>query len=421
MRGTFILLRVPLSQKTCCRSSIARPKYYRSSENTFVETTIRYCVNYLSMTQPDVPYFFPSIKLTILADNDYYSQPKSSTPLPKFNRLGVPIFEAHKTGLGSSAALVTSLTACLLSTYSKDGTPLDLSSEKTMKLVHNLAQASHCAAQGKIGSGFDVAAAVFGSCVYHRFSPALLEPLQSTEEAENDPNRFAPKLAEIVLSEWDYSIKKTKVPPGLRVVMGDVDCGSSTPGMVRHVLAWRKEKGQVANALWDSIEEQNQGLINMFTDLSLAADEEQEGYVIALHTLAATKGSFTAVQGSGNVIIQVLRQLRNKILSIRKSIREMGEAAGVPIEPPSQTKLLDYLSDGCPGVIGGVVPGAGGYDAIALLVVDNEDVINEIKEKLKNYKFEGEKGGDQGRVEIMGAREEHVGLKTEDRKQYESL
>jgi len=373
------------------------------------------------MTQPDVPYFFPSIKLTILADNDYYSQPKSSTPLPRFNKLGVPIFGAHKTGLGSSAALVTSLTACLLSTYSKDGSPLDLSLERTLKIVHNLAQASHCAAQGKIGSGFDVAAAVFGSCVYRRFSPALLEPLQSTEEAEHDPNHFAPKLAEIVLSEWDYSIKKAKVPPGLRVVMGDVDCGSSTPGMVRHVLAWRKEKGQVANALWDSIEEQNQGLINMFAALSLAADERQEDYVTALHTLAVTKGQFTTVQGSGNVVIQVLSQLRNRILSIRRSIREMGEAADVPIEPPSQTKLLDYLSDECLGVIGGVVPGAGGYDAVALLVEDNEGVINGIKEKLEDYRFGGEQEGGQARVKLMGAREEHEGLRTEDRKQYELL
>ena len=164
--------------------------------------------------------------------------------------------------------------------------------------------------------------------------------------------------------------------------MGDVDCGSSTPGMVRHVLAWRKEKEQVANALWDSIEERNQGLINMFVELSLIADEEPDDYVSTLHTLAVTKGPFSAVQGSGNVVIQLLRQLRNKILSIRQSIREMGEAAGVPIEPPSQTKLLDYLSDGCPGVIGGVVPGAGGYDAVALLVADNEDVVNGIKEKL---------------------------------------
>ncbi len=43
--------------------------------------------------------------------------------------------------------------------------------------LHNLAQAAHCAAQGKVGSGFDVGAAVFGSCSYRRFSPSILEGL----------------------------------------------------------------------------------------------------------------------------------------------------------------------------------------------------------------------------------------------------
>ncbi|KAF8477117.1 ribosomal protein S5 domain 2-type protein [Kalaharituber pfeilii] len=398
---------------------VAQVEHEGSSENMFVETTIRYCLNYLSVAQPDIPFFVPSIKLTILADNDYYSQPESSTPLPKFNKLGVPIFEAHKTGLGTSAALVTSLTACLLTTYSSNGVPLDLTDLKTQKLVHNLAQAAHCAAQGKIGSGFDIAAAIFGSCIYHRFSPSILEPLQSKEEAEHDPNHFAPKLTEIVHSEWDYTVSKTRIPPGLRLVMGDVDCGSHTPGMVRHVLEWRKEKNQVANALWDSIEELNVGLMNLLADLQLSADEEPEEYITALHTLAATTGTFTSVQGAGNPVLQLYRQLKNKIYLIRKSMREMGEAANVPIEPPSQTKLLDYLSLNCAGVLGGVVPGAGGYDAVALLVADSKSVIEGIKEKLDGWKFEGEEGTANRKVEVMGTREEKEGLKSEDIKQYQ--
>ena len=45
--------------------------------------------------------------------------------------------------------------------------------EKDLRLVHNLAQFCHCCAQGKIGSGFDVAAAVYGSMEYVRFSPEV--------------------------------------------------------------------------------------------------------------------------------------------------------------------------------------------------------------------------------------------------------
>ena len=50
------------------------------------------------------------------------------------------------------------------------------------KQVHNLAQLSHCCAQGKIGSGFDVAAAVYGTMQYVRFSPQVIE--QKDKRAE---------------------------------------------------------------------------------------------------------------------------------------------------------------------------------------------------------------------------------------------
>lgn len=66
-------------------------------------------------------------------------------------------------------------------------------------------------------------------------------------------------------------------------------------------------------------------------------------------------------------------------------MKQMGELAGVPIEPNEQTRLLDACLQQ-PGVIGGGVPGgqschccsflyddrstAGGYDAIWLLVID---------------------------------------------------
>src|SRR5690606_31414372 len=91
-------------------------------------------------------------------------------------------------------------------------------------------------------------------------------------------------------------------------------------------------------------------------------------------------------------------------------IREMGAASGVPIEPESQTALLD-AGTAVHGVIGGCVPGAGGYDAVAFLAVDKPDVLNELAEVLRGWKF-GEKGG---KVEILeGAREEREGGKEED-------
>jgi phosphomevalonate kinase len=79
-----------------------------------------------------------------------------------------------KTGMGSSAALTTSLVGGLLGWFKV--IQLDAKSDKYVedrRVLHNLAQLAHAVAQGKIGSGFDVAAAVYGTQTYKRFSPEV--------------------------------------------------------------------------------------------------------------------------------------------------------------------------------------------------------------------------------------------------------
>jgi phosphomevalonate kinase len=88
--------------------------------------------------------------------------------------------EVAKTGLGSSAAMTTAVVAALLhylgvvdlSPVSKNEGSADLD------VVHIIAQTAHCIAQGKIGSGFDVSSAVYGSHRYVRFSPDVLSSAQ---------------------------------------------------------------------------------------------------------------------------------------------------------------------------------------------------------------------------------------------------
>ena len=58
---------------------------------------------------------------------------------------------------------------------------LTASASEGRKLAHNLAQYVHCLAQGKVGSGFDVSAAVFGSQLYTRFDPAVIAPLMNDD------------------------------------------------------------------------------------------------------------------------------------------------------------------------------------------------------------------------------------------------
>lgn len=186
---------------------------------------------------------------------------------------------------------------------------------------------------------------------------------------------------------WDAEIRKAAIqmPRGLRLVMCDVDCGSETPSMVKKVLAWRSSSKQEADAIWNELQKGNEKLAAELTRLA----ERQ-------------------------VVAEDYNVLREIILSNRKLIRQMGEQSGVPIEPPQQTKLLNHCSE-LEGVVGGVVPGAGGFDAIVLLVEDKEEVITTLKTALGQYMdSDAVEGMKIGRVGIIGVREEMVGVRKEE-------
>ena len=327
--------------------------------------------------------------ITILADSDYYSQSQTSTrcmqnPASQFMNFNVALSDAHKTGLGSSAALVTAFVAAVLAHYSPAGGDV-LCLEPWRTRVHNLAQAAHCTAQGKVGSGFDVAAAVFGSCVYKRFSPTILESLGSIGSTE-----FSIRLKTIVDDSspqriWDTQVNESMVtmPKGLRLIMCDVDSGSETPGMVKQVLRWRKENPDMALRLWDALQSGNDELAVELKRLSHGLDESFEN-------------------------------LGNILLKIRSLIRHMTGESGVPIEPDVQKDLLDNCTL-VQGVIGGVVPGAGGYDAITLIIEDREEVIKELVTTLESYRPSDADNLEQtiGKVRLLGVRQEMGGLRKE--------
>jgi len=268
---------------------------------------------------------------------------------------------------------VTAFTGALLSHY-LPASQFSLDSEAGRAKLHNLAQAAHCAAQGKVGSGFDVAAAVYGTCVYRRFSPSILSNLGEPGSAG-----FSNRVKQVVEDtnsdqKWDTEISKGSVtiPKGMLLVMCDVDCGSQTVSMVKKVLEWRKQDAAGSKTLWD--------------ELQLSND-----------TLASTLSSGTPAQ------------LAAAFSSIREKIRDMGERSGVPIEPREQTELLDALTKDVDGVAGGVVPGAGGYDAISLLVKDDEDTLKSIKKFLEKWGVEKKTN-----VQLLNATGELEGARTED-------
>ncbi|OAP65773.1 phosphomevalonate kinase [Fonsecaea erecta] len=373
---------------------------FTASSNRFVETTLRYALTYLSHVSglQDVS---KSVKVTILADDDYYSQSQSQSPAQprssfssqsaRFTTFGVKLSDAHKTGLGSSAALVTAFVSALLSFYRSKDAPSH-ESQLNHQAIHNLAQAAHCAAQGKVGSGFDVAAAVYGSCLYRRFTPSILENVGEPTSAG-----FGERLHRCVDdlnldAKWDVEIasQAVQIPESLSLVMCDVDCGSETPGMVKKVLQWRKENMEEATLLWTAIQ------------------QGQEELCRELRRLVGVQG-----------IEQGFTALGDIILTIRSLVREMSVKSRVPVEPPVITELLDFCTS-LPGVVGGVAPGAGGYDAVSLLVQNDSETIKTLQARLEGWKSQDASGATIGHVRLLGVKQDNEGVRVEDPGRYEA-
>ena len=294
------------------------------------------------------------------------------------------LYAAHKTGLGSSAALVTALVGALL-THCLGATGESLATPVLKSRVHNLAQIAHCVAQGKIGSGFDVAAAAFGSCVYRRFSSSILTGIDDIGKAES-PQELRSTVDDQVPDQiWDYEVNAelANFPRRLRLLMCDVDCGTETPNMVRKVMAWRKAHPSVAKRLWCDIQSVIDELVAELRRLCLEPDR-------SLQTIA-------------------------RIISANRSlVREMSAKADVPIEPDVQGDLIDACCR-IDGVIGGVVPGAGGYDAIALVVENREEVVQHLWDYLAQYNASGASAGDIeiATVRLLDVKQESEGLRAE--------
>ncbi|KAF4455565.1 phosphomevalonate kinase [Fusarium albosuccineum] len=342
----------------------------RISPNPFVETTLSYALTYIDRVAGQRPsHSMRSARLIILADNDYYSHSElEKSKVGRFARFPVTLGDANKTGLGSSAALVTSLTASLLGHYLPRDL-FDIESDQGKRTLHNLAQAAHCAAQGKVGSGFDVATAVYGSCRYRRFSPSTLSNIPEPGAAG-----FADALVKLVDGEsrWDVEILKDAVimPKGVVLRMCDVDCGSKTVGMVKKVLAWRAQNPEASKKLWDDLQHRNEELI--------------------------------ATLNAGDV-----ETLPGRLTAVRELIKQMGNASEVPIEPDSQTELLDAVST-VEGVYGGVVPGAGGFDALALLMRDDAETKQRVEVFLEQW------AKDKGtKVKLLAVKGEMEGVRSE--------
>jgi phosphomevalonate kinase len=401
-----------------------------SGENQFVEKTLRVVLAYLfqrirekrPVSNGDAtPFMFPtSIHITIKADNDFYSviphlhgrarTPDNVDALPKF--LNCPLDTTtgkaivNKTGLGSSAALVTSLVGSLLYHFQQDiassggiggsrhssadnQDPNEDDDEEeeeldTQEIIHNLAQLCHCHAQGKVGSGFDVSAAIYGTHIYRRFPKCVLPDVMNQLSPEsnhhhlcshNDPTTnvtgsTAQLVTNVVHSTWSNDMQTPLIlPKGLQLMLADVCGGSESPSMASKVLTWKQQhiqQGTMQVPHWSDLKHLNARFVELMQTLSAQTIDTD-----ALSQVSATE--WQPSDGDETSATSLLRQLHDTLLQIRTELRQLGEVANVPIEPPEQTELCDATMR-LPGVVATIVPGAGGYDAVACLFIDTPQV-----------------------------------------------
>eukprot|EP01119_Soliformovum_irregulare_P007207 TRINITY_DN195_c1_g1_i1.p1 TRINITY_DN195_c1_g1~~TRINITY_DN195_c1_g1_i1.p1 ORF type:complete len:525 (-),score=77.57 TRINITY_DN195_c1_g1_i1:66-1640(-) len=366
-----------------------RKRDINQKTNPYTERTIVFTLNFISRSVPNWRgQLARGLKISLVADNDFYSQrsqlearnlPASSASLASLEKC-LPVLtsmdDLKKTGLGSSATLVSSLVGALLSYFDavkvrSISEPRSPVSNVDLRIVHNLAQICHCAAQGKIGSGFDVSSAVYGSQIYTRFSPDIIAPL--LEEGYCDPDH----LVEIVKSDrWDNKVESFALPKGFRLLLGDPSHGSNTPNMVSKVLAWKRKTDEKGQAIIRQLISHNKKVEDLFGELSDALEQLNAADDIrSCSRISASEwGSLT-----GGTVIKKMRDIETEFSNVRRHLRLMGDAADVDIEPISQTNLIDATLK-VPGVFISGVPGAGGHDAIFSVLMKDSNALSQVED-----------------------------------------
>lgn len=234
--------------------------------------------------------------------------------------------EVKKIGFGSSAAATVAITKAVLEYHGY----MPKSDE-----IFKLSCVAHYFAQGKIGSGFDIAASTYGGLfMYKRFDEGwLVEKMDDWKS-----------LARVVSEEWSrLEVEPLKIPKDMILDIAWTKESASTPQMVRQMQEWAKQN--------------------------------RAEYKKSLDRIANLMREMLSEWRSGKTVsaLELLKQ--NEPL-----LRELGEKSGVPIETEELRKLSEIANE-CGGV--GKLSGAGGGDC-GIAISLNKQVSETIRKDWKD-------------------------------------
>ncbi|MBI4019609.1 MAG: phosphomevalonate kinase [Candidatus Aenigmarchaeota archaeon] len=234
-----------------------------------------------------------------------------------------------KLGFGSSSAATVAMVAAILGYFSKK--------EKFETTVFRLSAIASYNAQGKMGSCFDIAAAVYGGVItYERFDPKWLEAeLRSSQ------------MRDMIIKKWPgLKVRRLGIPGNLQLLVGYSGKAASTTEMIRQMKEFRQENS--------------------------------ENYARIMGDISVTVQSMVKAWEASDADVVISLANRNE-----KLLRELTRLSNMPIETKELMRLSALAED---EGAGGKLSGAGGGDC-AIAICFSEKTAQQVKSAWESNGF----------------------------------
>ena len=292
------------------------------------------------------------ININIKSDYRFYSYSKDK------------VSNIIKTGLGSSSALINSLTTSLIfiydnyfrnKKYPNNNTIRNIEDKDITAIILGSCLLSNNLSQNKIGSCFDIISSLFGSQIFIQTQQNLIlnSPLNINKENKSKVNNFIEYLKEDYIPNIKYFEDCSKN----KILFISLEIGTDTRIFVKKVLEYANNKK--TNKLFDD---------ELFSELKKINEKIIEIFLFGLN--------------KDNVLL-----LKEYCEKYRAIIRKISEESNVEIEPKILTPLLNDLIENT-NIIYANCPGAGGYDSIVIIAKENVEesiLIKEVNNIISNF------------------------------------
>jgi phosphomevalonate kinase len=319
------------------------------------------------------------ININIKSDYRFYSFSK------EFNSKNI------KTGLGSSSALISSLTTNMILIYDylckkcenynsnnekKENKVIrDFHDKNLQAIILGSCLLSNNLSQNKIGSCFDIISSLFGSQIFTQTKKNVFlnSPFYLNDENIKMINNIIVYLKDEYIPNIIF-LKKDNIFLNNNISFISIEIGTDTRIFVKKVLDYansKKTKQLYDDELFTNLNMINEQIINIFTQ--------------NLNNI-----------NNNNLLIDLCKKYR-------QTLRLISEESKVDIEPKILTSLLDKLIDN-KNIIYSICPGAGGYDSIISIGnfnVEKKVLINEIQQIINEFNINNKNKGINIKANIL--------------------